>query len=208
MLFKNKYRIESSRLKGYDYSRPGAYYITIITKHRKQYFGEVVNGEMILNQFGKIANDNWKEIPDHFPYVILDEYIIMPDHMHGIIFLDDYLGGKPILFDVTKCDDAPKCVETPKLGVETPNLGVSTHLGVSTPTISKKRQPLGIIINQFKRACTLDIRDYEINFGWQSRFHDHIIRNENDLNRIRKYIIDNPKNWKLGKKNYFNRHDN
>lgn len=174
MLFKNKYRIESSRLKDYDYSRPGAYYITIVTKHRKQYFGEVLNCQMNLNQFGKIVHDKWKEIPDHFPYVILDEFVVMPDHMHGIIFLDDYCGGIPEFF------------KTP----------------VTKPTISKKRQPLGIIINQFKRACTLDIRDYEINFGWHPRFHDHIIRNDIELNRIRKYIIDNPKNWKTCKK-YF-----
>jgi len=157
MLFKNKYRIESSRLKGYDYRSPGAYYITIVTKNRKCYFGHIDKVEMILNEFGKIANDFWKEIPLHFSNAILDEYIVMPNHVHGII----------ILIEISLLD-----------------------------TKTKKPQPLGVIINQFKRACTIEIRKYNFSFGWQSRFHDHIIRNEESLNRIRQYIINNPKNWK------------
>jgi REP element-mobilizing transposase RayT len=159
MLFKNKYRIESSRLKGYDYSQAGAYYITIVSKNRKCYFGKIENGEMLLNDFGKNVTNFWNAIPDHFSYVIIDEYVVMPNHVHGIIFLDD--------FDNTLI----------------------------------KRQPIGVIINQFKRICTIKIRESDINFGWQSRFHDHIIRNEEELNRIRQYIIDNPKNWKGDKLN-------
>jgi len=155
-MFKNKYRVESGRLKGYDYSSPGAYYITTVTKNRKCYFGNVVNDKMILNEFGKIVNNFWKEIPKHFPYVILDEHIVMPNHVHGIIILDEFT-------EISKTKE--------------------------------KRQPIGVIINQFKRICTITIRMTDINFGWQPRFHDHIIRNEDDLNRIRQYIIDNPKNW-------------
>ena len=152
MLFKNKYRVESSRLKGYDYSSPGAYYITIVTKNRKCFFGHVEKDEMILNEFGKMVNNFWKEIPKHFPYVILDEYIVMPNHVHGIIILDEF------------------------------------------KTLAK-RKPVGTIINQFKGSCTTTIRMIDINFGWQSRFHDHIIRDEKELDRIRQYIIDNPINW-------------
>ena len=155
MLFKNKYRIESTRLKGYDYSSPGAYFITIKTAKGESFFGDIENKKMVLNETGKTATEYWKKIPDHFPYVILDEYIFMPDHFHGIIFLDEY-------------------------------------------KTLQKRQPVGVIINQFKRTCTIQIRKSEINFKWQSRFHDHVIRNENELDRIRQYIIDNPKNWKSG----------
>lgn len=153
MLYKNKYRVESTRLKGYDYSSPGAYFITIVTKNRKCYFGDVENGKMILNEFGKIVNNYWKQIPKHFSYVILDEYIVMPNHIHGILILDEF-------------------------------------------KTLKKRQPVGVIINQFKRIYTITIRLVEVNFGWHPRFHDHIIRSEKDLNRIRQYIIDNPKKWK------------
>lgn len=156
MLYKNKYRVESTRLKGYDYSSPGAYFITIVTKNRKCYFGDVENGKMILNEFGKIVNNYWKQIPKHFSYVILDEYIVMPNHIHGILILDEF-------------------------------------------KTLKKRQPVGVIINQFKRIYTITIRLVEVNFGWHPRFHDHIIRSEKDLNRIRQYIIDNPKKWKSDK---------
>ena len=154
MLFKNKYRIESSRLKGYDYSSPGAYFVTIVTKNRRCLFGIIEKDEMILNDLGKIVNNYWKKIPKQFPYVILDEYIVMPNHVHGIITLDES----------------------------------ESH---------KKRQPIGVIINQFKGNCTISIRFVDIKFGWQPRFHDHIIRDEEELIRIRQYIIDNPKNWHL-----------
>jgi putative transposase len=110
-LFRNKYRVESTRYRGYDYSSPGKYFITICTKNKKPYFGEVVNGKMILSETGQIAEKFWREIPGHFPNIKLDEYIIMPDHIHGIIII----------------------VETPKLGVSTAKLGASTaKLGVST----------------------------------------------------------------------------
>lgn len=154
MLFRNKYRIESSRLKGFDYSGPGKYFITIVTRNRECFFGDVVNDEMILNGFGKIADKFWKEIPKHFPYANLDKHIVMPNHLHGIIILD---------------------------------------------ASTEKRQPIGVIINQFKRACTIEIREFNINFGWHPRFHDHIIRNEKSLNNIRQYIINNPLNWKSDK---------
>ncbi|MFZ1322072.1 MAG: transposase [Ignavibacteria bacterium] len=178
MLFKNKYRIESSRLKGYDYSSPGKYFITIVTKFRTRFFGHVENGKMILNETGKIANNFWLQIPDHFNHVNLDEHIVMPDHIHGIIEL------------------TPNVVETPNC-VQTTNYKESSNLGVSTA--EKKRHPIGIIINQFKRICTIEIRKYNAEFAWQPRFHDKIIRNEQSLKNIRQYIINNPKNWKQNK---------
>ena len=186
MLFKNKYRIESSRLKGYNYSTPGAYYVTIVTKNRKCLFGNIENNKMIYNEVGKIVDNFWSEIPIHFPYVNMDEYVIMPNHLHGIIFIDETI--KPAILTIVETPD----VETPDVetpDVETPKLGVSTN-------DLKIRQPVGVIINQFKRACTIEIRKIENNFGWQSRFHDRIIRDENELNRIRQYIINNPLNWK------------
>jgi len=83
--FKNKYTIKSARLKGYDYSQNGMYFVTICTKDRECFFGEIVNGRMILNEIGKIADQFWREIPKHFPFVNLDIYQIMPNHIHGII---------------------------------------------------------------------------------------------------------------------------
>ena len=205
-LYQNKYRVESARLTGYDYSLPGWYFITICTKNRVQYFGEIVTVEMPdpgvslvpdakiqLSAIGQIANKYWNEIPVHFPHVNLDAFQIMPDHIHGIIQL--------------------LAVETPNLGVsiqtETPNLGISIqtetpNLGVSIPAETPESgvstgPAIGIIINQFKRICTIETRDAKLKFVWQPRFHDHIIRNEEELQRIRDYIRNNPRNWVIDK---------
>ena len=125
---------------------------------------------MMLSEMGMIANQYWHEIPDHFPSVELDAFVVMPNHVHGINKITD--------------------VETPKLGVSTTN--------------NKKNNPtLGIIINQYKRICTITIKKQGLHFAWQPRYYDHIIRNENELNRIREYIIRNPINWEKDD-NYFN----
>jgi len=90
----DKHHRRSIRLQGYDYSQPGIYFITICTKNHECLFGEILNGEMRLNDFGKIAHQCWLEIPNHFPHIQLDEFVIMPDHIHGIIILNDIVGRK------------------------------------------------------------------------------------------------------------------
>ncbi len=87
--FKNKYRIPSARLAGWDYSRPGSYFITICTKNREHFFGEIKNHEMYLNEIGIIADKCWAKIPDHFENTLLGEFVIMPNHVHGIINISD-----------------------------------------------------------------------------------------------------------------------
>ena len=87
-----KHHRRSIRLKGYDYSQEGAYYVTIVTYHRDCLFGEVVNEKMILNDFGKIVNECWSAIPEHFPSVELGAYVVMPNHVHGILMILD--GGR------------------------------------------------------------------------------------------------------------------
>jgi putative transposase len=89
ILFNDKYRIESSRLRGFDYSTPGAYFVTICTKNHVCVFGEIAGGKMILNETGKTASKYWHEISDHFPSVALDAFVVMPDHVHGIIRIMD-----------------------------------------------------------------------------------------------------------------------
>ncbi len=93
-LFKNKYRIDSTRLKDYDYSQDGSYFVTICTKERELFFGEVQNNKMILNDLGVIAEKYWLEIPQHFENTELDEFIIMPNHIHGIIVIDNDRGRR------------------------------------------------------------------------------------------------------------------
>lgn len=164
--FQNKYRIESARLPNWDYGWNAAYFVTICTKNRICWFGDVVDGEMVLNDLGKISDDCWLEIPEHFPFVKLGEHVVMPNHVHGIVVID-------------KPDDNI---------VETPDSGVSTI---------KKWKPgtLGVIMNQYKRAVTIDCRKIHPDFVWQSRFHDHIIRDDESFHRISEYIKNNPSNW-------------
>ena len=86
--FKNKYRIDSARLREFDYSADGYYFVTICTKNHRHYFGEIVDGEMRLSEAGKIAQKCWAEIPEHFPFVKLDESVVMPNHIHGVTIID------------------------------------------------------------------------------------------------------------------------
>jgi REP element-mobilizing transposase RayT len=214
--FRNKYRVQTARFFGYDYTRHGAYFITICTKKFTPYFGVIKKGSMTLSETGIIVNDFWFEIPYHFPNAQLDEFIIMPDHIHGIIIIKSKSDSKLNLNYIN--------VETPNLGVskestiknvkyETPNLGVSKestiknvkyetpNLGVSTNSMIKqgnkhwKSNSIGSIINQFKRICTIKVKSCGLDLSWQPRFYDHIIRSDNELDRIRTYIKNNPNNW-------------
>ena len=177
MLYKNKYRTTSTRLKHCDYSDNGWYFITICTNNRKHFFGEVIDKQMVLSAIGKLADKFWKEIPNHFKNATLDKHVIMPNHTHGIIIINK------------------QPVETPYTGVypnkahkpeqKTPKLDVSTSIGV--------------IINQYKRIVTINARKINPKFAWQPRFHDHIIRNEESLTYIREYTTNNPAKWHLDK---------
>ena len=191
--FQNKYRIPSARLQNWDYGSNAAYFITICTKNRECFFGEIVDGKMILSDIGQIANQYLNEIPIHFTFVELGEFMVMPNHVHAIIVINKI-----------NVDD----VNTPKLGVftippivgdtiDTPNLGVSTIQPTRTTAASEKWKPatLGVIINQYKRICTINARKIHADFEWQSRFHDHIIRNDESFERISEYIRNNPLNW-------------
>jgi REP element-mobilizing transposase RayT len=176
--FRNKYRIATSRLQNWDYSDNGYYFVTICTKERNHYFGEIINNEMNLLEIGKIAQKYWLEIPKHFPFVELDEFVVMPNHIHGIVIINDRRNSV--------CRD------------------VINH--VSTGNIFSKisqmnKNSLGKIIRWHKGRTTFEIRKQQINFSWQSRFHDHIIRNEKSLYYIRQYIRDNTINWNADRNN-------
>jgi len=171
--FGNKYRIESSRLKDWDYSIPWWYYVTICTKHFRNWFGDVKDGQKILNDLGKIVEEEWLRTKDIRSNVELDYYVIMPNHFHGNIIIMDVETSRR---DVSKEN-------------ETGQRPVSTQL---------KPNSLGSIIGQFKSICTKRIHKLGyLQFQWQPRFYDHIIRNENDLRRIRNYIQNNPLKWEL-----------
>ncbi|MCL2282109.1 MAG: hypothetical protein FWC26_02200 [Fibromonadales bacterium] len=173
--YKNKYRIPSNRLIGYNYNTNGCYYITICTKNREHYFGEVVCHEMQLSEIGEIAKLEWSKTAELRPdmNLRLDEFIVMPNHFHGIVFIDD---------------NQYNMVNVP---VETQSIA-SLHYKNSFSPQSKN---ISSIIRGFKSAVTICARKRDIIFAWQERFHDVIIHGDDDLNRVRAYILDNPQNW-------------
>lgn len=178
--FKNKYRIPSARLQSWDYGWNGAYFITICTQNRKNYFGEM-------------ANKYWYEIPEHFPFVKLGQFVVMPNHIHGIVIIDKNDG-----------DDNRNNMDNGD-NVETQNFASlpsppSPSPSSSSPSSTKNKfgpqsQNLASIIRGFKIGVTKNARKINSDFAWQPRFYDHIIRNEKSLNRINEYIINNPANW-------------
>lgn len=171
--FKGKYRIPSARWTSWDYSQNAAYFITICAAHREHYFGEVVNGAMTVTPLGQAAFDCWQEIPAHFPFVILDEFVVMPNHVHGIIVID-------------KSPTAVMAVETQDFASLQPSRG----------RFGPQSQNLASIVRGYKIGVTKFARQNEIPFRWQERYHDHVIRNDGEYNRIRQYIQQNPSKWK------------
>jgi len=166
-LFQNKYKTQSARHKDWDYSSDGFYFVTICTKNMREFFGEIVNGEMKLSEVGKIADEYWQEIPKHFPFVKLDEFIVMPNHLHGIIEIQH---------------------------VESRH-GVALH--ENRNSFSKPlKGSLSVIVNHFKGVVTRHCRSNGFaDFQWQPRFYDRIVRNETALGKIQEYIERNPKFW-------------
>jgi REP element-mobilizing transposase RayT len=170
----------SIRLKGYDYTRAGAYFVTICTKDRACLFGDVSDGVTRLNQMGHIVRQCWLAIPDHFPHVLLDEFVVMPNHVHGIIVI----------------------MATHIVG--------ATHASPlqndDTPTRPRGPQPRSVasIVGSFKSAATKRINEHRGTPGapvWQRDYFEHIIRNDESLNRIREYILNNPLQWALDREN-------
>ena len=181
--FKNKYRIESARYPKWDYGWNGAYFITICTKNREMYFGEIDNGKMNLTEIGKIAHQYFIEIPDHFPFVKIGAFVIMPNHVHGIIIIDK----PPVETQNLASLSVPPVQPSPPQSIN--------HSQKTKNQFGPQSQNLGSIVRGFKTGVKKFATMHNINFTWQPRFHDHIIRTKPEYNRIEKYIIDNPSNW-------------
>lgn len=193
--FNKTFRIETTRLKEWDYSNPWWYYVTINTKDHQEYFGKVENEKMILNELGKIADRNWGEIPLHFINIEIDYYIVMPNHIHGILIINPI--GQTKDSDLVKSRDVA-CKVFTKEEVETCH---GKSLQENERIFSKPiKNSLSVIVNQFKGSVTRwAIRNGYNDFSWQSRFYDRIIRNEKELYNTRKYIKENPLKWELEK---------
>ena len=182
----NIHHRRSIRLKGYDYSQKGAYFITLCVKDRECIFGAFNDGIMELNCFGEIVRDTWKDLPNHNADIVLDQYIIMPNHFHGIIIITD-LAGADTIFPDSDLEGFVRAGSEP----------APTDKNIPAPAKSLKRQELPELVRQLKTFSARRINESRCTPGlplWQRGYYEHIIRDEPELNRIREYIINNPSN--------------
>ena len=163
-------------LKGYNYKQSGAYFVTIVTQNRICLFGDISDGEMILSDTGRSAEVSWVGLSSRFPTVSLDSFVIMPNHIHGIIIV----GAQFI---------APASV--PHNSADTADEGTMNR----APT-------LGEIVRSYKAVSTRLIRQTaNADFAWQRNYYEHVVRSDESLNRIRQYILDNPLRWVIDREN-------
>ena len=177
MYNSEKHHRRSIRLKGYDYSLAGTYFVTICVKERKCVFGDVQNSNVVLSPIGEIVYQCWNEIPNNFNSVKLYVFIVMPNHLHGIVVMTNDCRG---------------------VQLNAPTRNASNFYGL----ISPKQKTLSVIIRTFKAAVTTLCRKNNYHFfELQRNYYEHIVRNEDELNRIREYIINNPLQWQFDKEN-------
>ena len=180
---------KSIRNKNHDYAGDGMYFVTICARKKQHLFGKIINGSMRLNEMGKIVATCWKEIPHHFPFVTLDMFVVMPNHVHGIIQLN-----------VVGASDKPDPNVVGARHAIDPNVVGATHASPLQKTRPGGPIPkyLGSIIGAFKSAATKRINALEPNGSgtwWQRNFYEHIIHDPDDLRRVQRYIRDNPEHW-------------
>ena len=160
-------------MPGFDYSQPGAYFITVCTRNRACILGDVTEGKLRLSAAGRLAQAAWKELPQHYPHVHLDAWTVMPNHVHGIAILKsdsvDHVGANSV-----------------------------GHVGAGLKPAPTQRHGLPEIVRAFKTFSARHINALQETVGtalWQRNYYEHVIRDEEALDRIRQYIADNPARW-------------
>lgn len=198
--FQNKYRISSIRAQWWDYGWNGAYFITICTQDREHYFGKIQNNKMVLSEVGIIADLLWHQIPIHHKNVELGDFVVMPNHIHGILIIDKQSTNIDIDNVETGRVETGHALSLPSVG--------------SVPSISSSQSPpdpfqkpglqrfqnigkntISSIVGSYKSAVTKHANRLGYPHQWQKLFYDNIIRSNNDYQRISDYIVSNPENW-------------
>lgn len=183
---KSNDKYQKLRAQWWDYSSNAEYFITICTMKKAPFFGEVLDQKMILNELGLWAKSCWYDIPSHFPFVDLGAFIVMPDHIHGILKIN-----KP---HICKMQVESQNIATPHSYQE--NILNNTEKNKFGP----QSKNLASVIRGYKIGVTKKAKSLNPSFKWQTLYYDHIIRNETDLKRIIKYIEENPIKWDKKKK--------
>jgi len=197
--FQNKYRILSARAPWWDYANAGAYFITICTAHRIHYFGEIainadttVETRFIASPLGETVEKYWHAIPSQFQFIELGTFVVMPNHIHGILIINDIVRETDTvetrLIASLQTEPAPPTEQTEQK--------TGGFAGVKNPMLNNN---ISRVVRWFKGVCSFEIRKIHADFQWQSRFHDHIIRNDDEYQHIVNYIHTNPKNWEKDK---------
>jgi len=183
--FNYRHNPKSNRLENYDYSENWGYFITICCKDRVEYFWEIVEGEMILNEYGKIVEEDLLNLEKYYNNVIISGFIVMPDHIHFNIFIEKNVFVK----DVS---------EKHLYGNDNEKFSKKYY-----SNISPKKWELWNIIKLFKWYLTKKLNkiDDKIFFAWQNNYYDRIIRDKEEFIKIKNYIKNNPKNWNNEKNN-------
>jgi len=177
----DKHHRRSIRLNSYDYRQSGSYFITVCTHDRKCFFGTVDGREMQLNDVGQMVKSTWQELPSRFSSVWLDEFTVMPNHIHGVILV----GAQFI---------APKLTASQDFGILNP--------GTLERGAINRAPTLGKIVRAYKARSTRLIRRMATpDFAWQRNYYEHVVRDEKSLNRIREYILTNPARWDSDREN-------
>ena len=171
-LFRDKYRIETTRYRNWDYRTPGWYFVTICTKGHACVFGEIVNNRMTLSLPGQIAHEELCNLPQHYADIPLDHFVVMPNHVHLIVGI----GGSHVYSVSPPAQIKPATARNQML-------------------VPPQTGSLSAIIRSYKAGVTRRCRQMSGDFDWQAGFHEHIVRTTISLNAIREYIENNPANW-------------
>jgi len=193
------------RLKAFDYSTSGSYFVTICTGNYEPFFGIVENGEIHSNDVCRIAMECWQGLPERFHKVSLDEFVFMPNHLHGIINISYnqrviyHAPTGALIPNHSNMNHDPNGYNDKFVGAQ---FIAPKKKGVMNAGTMNRTPTLGMVVRSFKALATRKIRlSGKEQFGWQRNYYEHVIRNEDSLKYIREYIINNPLRWELDREN-------
>ena len=192
--YKNRYRIPSARAAWHDYMG-GAYFVTICTKDREFFFGKIENDEMHLSEIGRYANEQFCDVSSNYPYAIIPSYVVMPNHIHAIVIIDDHYDAcRDAIYRVSNSIHRVSetiCVPESEMQMRT----TQDRGGITGRDNPMLYQSLGTVIRGLKARVTHYAKEKGLDFAWQSRFHDRIIRDQDDMNETALYVDNNVAKW-------------
>ena len=202
----NKHHRRSIRLKGYDYSKAGMYFVTLVCRQRACLFGEVIDGKMRLSAAGQIVQQEWRRLGQQFPDARIDVFVVMPNHVHGIIVIHPDVVGATQPSQKETISGENRTLEEIRIGNGGSPLRGEVG-GGARPANGPAPGSLGAMIGQFKSRCTKRLWASKGLSGtpiWQRNYYEHIIRNDDDYKRVYLYIESNPVNWNADEENPLN----